>query len=89
MDLADRHVVIVDDIYDEGTTLAALIDACTQRGARTVKTCVLVDKLHDRKQDSNYHADYVALQTPDRFLVGFGMDYQGFGRNLPGLYVLD
>lgn len=89
MDLTNRHVVIVDDIYDEGTTLAALIDTCKQRGALDVKTCVLVDKQHNRKQNPNYHADYVALQTPDRFLVGFGMDYQGFGRNLPGLYVLD
>jgi hypoxanthine phosphoribosyltransferase len=89
MDLTARHVVIVDDIYDEGTTLAVLIDACKQRGAVDVKTCVLVDKQHDRKQDPDYRADYVAVQTPDRFLVGFGMDYQGFGRNLPGLYVLD
>jgi len=89
MDLTDRCVVIVDDIYDEGATLAALIDACKQRGAVDVKTCVLVNKQHNRKQDPSYRADYVALQMPDRFLIGFGMDYQGFGRNLPGLYVLD
>lgn len=88
-DLHDRVVVIVDDIYDEGATLFALIDACTQRGAREVKTCVLVDKQHDRKHNPNYRPDYTALTAPDKFLVGFGMDYQEFGRNLPGLYVLD
>jgi len=88
-DLHDRAVVIVDDIYDEGATLLALIDACRQRGARDVKTCVLVDKQHDRKQNPDYHPDYVALTLPDRFLIGFGMDYQELGRNLPGLYALD
>lgn len=88
-ELRDRNIVIVDDIYDEGATLLTLITACRQRGARSVRSCVLVDKQHDRKHDPDYRPDYVALTVPDRFLVGFGMDYQELGRNLPGLYVLD
>ena len=89
IELADRLVVIVDDIYDQGTTMLELVQSCKQRGAIDVVTCVLVNKLHDRKQNPYFKPDYIALEMPDKFLVGYGMDYNGLGRNLPGIYAIN
>lgn len=84
--LEGRHVLIVDDILDEGYTLAAIVEYCKQAGAKSVKTVVLVEKLHSRKQ--GIQADYVGLQTEDRYLFGYGMDYRGFLRNAPGIFAV-
>lgn len=87
--LENRTLIILDDIYDEGTTLLELIHSCQLRGAKEVVSCVLVNKIHNRKKNPDYTPDYVALDLPDRFLVGYGMDYKGLGRNLPGIYAID
>ena len=84
--LRDRHVIIVDDILDEGYTLAAIVEHCHQVGAHSVESVVLVEKLHDRKH--GIKADYVGLQTGDRYLFGYGMDYKGFLRNAPGIFAV-
>lgn len=84
--MKDRHVLIVDDILDEGFTLAAIVDHCNKAGARSVETAVLIEKMHDRKQ--GIKADYVGLQTVDRYLFGYGMDYKGFLRNAPGIFAV-
>ncbi|PJF33554.1 MAG: hypoxanthine-guanine phosphoribosyltransferase, partial [Phototrophicales bacterium] len=72
-DLKDRDVVIVDDILDEGHTLVAITEACIEAGAKSVKTCVLIEKEHDRKARPNLHADYSGLTVPDRYVFGYGM----------------
>ncbi|NOZ54078.1 MAG: hypoxanthine-guanine phosphoribosyltransferase [Gammaproteobacteria bacterium] len=82
----NRHVLIVDDILDEGITLAEIADYCLQAGACTVRTAVLVNKLHDRKHMRN--ADYVGLTVEDRYVFGYGMDYKGYLRNVPGIYAV-
>ena len=79
-------VVIVDDILDEGGTLAAILEYCREAGARSVSSCVLVDKKHDRKAYPGFKADFCGLDVEDRFLFGFGMDYKGYWRNAPGIY---
>lgn len=84
--LEGRHVIVVDDILDEGYTLAAIVEHCNQAGAKSVETVVLVEKLHDRKQ--GIKADYVGLQTEDRYLFGYGMDYRDFLRNAPGIFAV-
>lgn len=84
--LEDRHVLIVDDILDEGYTLAAVADYCRKAGAKSVETLVLVEKMHGRKQ--GIQADYVGLQAEDRYLFGYGMDYRGFLRNAPGIFAV-
>ncbi|WP_025732928.1 hypoxanthine-guanine phosphoribosyltransferase [Carnimonas nigrificans] len=84
--MAGRHVVIIDDILDEGATLCAIKRHCEQAGAASVTTAVLVDKQHDRKAQQNLSADFCELTVADRFLFGFGMDYKGFWRNAPGIY---
>lgn len=83
--LRDRVVLVVDDILDEGHTLAAILEYCRQEGA-TPYSAVLVDKLHNRKHGEL--ADFVGLKTDDRYLFGYGMDYKEYLRNAPGIYAL-
>lgn len=83
-----RCVLIVDDILDEGHTLAAIIDYCKKEGAAEVFTAALVDKKHDRKAYPNMKCDFTGLEVADRFLFGYGMDYKGYWRNAPGIYAV-
>ena len=84
--LEDRHVLIIDDINDEGLTLAAIVKHCKEKNPLSVKTVVLVDKQHDRKQGAP--ADYVGLSVEDRYVFGYGMDYKGYLRNAPGIFAV-
>ena len=83
--LRGRDVLVVDDVLDEGVTLAAVLDHCREVGAGTVASAVLVDKCLANRRLA---ADYVALEAPDRYLFGEGMDYKGYGRNLRGVWAL-
>ena len=85
--LEGRTVLLMDDILDEGVTLAEIIRYCNEQGAAQVYTAVLVDKIHDRKA-AGVKADFVGLQVEDRFLFGCGMDIAGYWRNLPALYAM-
>lgn len=85
-DLSGRAVLIIDDILDEGYTLAAIVEHCRGAGAASVESVALVEKLHSRKQ--GIQADYVGLQVEDRYVFGYGMDYKGFLRNAPGIYAV-
>jgi len=84
--LRGRTVLLVDDILDEGLTLATLRDWLLQRGARACYTAVVADKLIGRAKP--IQGDFVALTVPDRFLFGYGMDVRGAWRNLPAIYAL-
>lgn len=85
-ELRGRNVLVVDDILDEGTTLAAILDWCREEGAVEVLSAVLVEKLHNRK--NGLVADFVGLQVEDRYVFGYGMDYKGYLRNAPGIYAV-
>jgi hypoxanthine phosphoribosyltransferase len=85
--LEDRDLLLVDDILDEGYTLAAIQAYCRGNGARSVHTAVLVEKLHERKHPEA-HADFVGLTVEDRYVFGYGMDYNDYLRNAPGIYAL-
>ena len=87
VDIADRDVLIVDDIVDTGLTLAALKRALEARRPRSVRTCVLLDKGGRRLAD--VAIDYVGFTIPNVFVVGYGLDYDGLYRNLPHVAVLD
>ncbi len=88
-DLGGRTVLVVDDILDEGMTLAGIVQWCREQGADDVRSVVLVDKQHDRRTPELSAADHTGLVTPDRYLFGYGMDYRGYGRNAPGIYAID
>jgi len=85
--LRGRTVLVVDDILDEGLTLAAILDYCRAQGAAAVYSAVLIEKLHSRKPD-DLKADFVGLQAEDRYLFGYGMDYHGYLRNVKGIYAV-
>lgn len=85
--LQGRTVLVVDDILDEGHTLANVLDYCRQSGADRVYSAVLIQKQHDRRTD-DIRADFVGLQVDDRYVFGFGMDYKGYLRNLNGIFAL-
>lgn len=80
----DRVVLVVDDILDEGVTLAAVKASLKQLGAAEVLLAVFADKLNGKQKP--VQADFVGLTVPDRFVFGFGMDAGGAWRNLPAIY---
>ena len=80
----DRTVLVVDDILDEGVTLAAVRESLLRMGASEVLTAVFADKLNGREKP--LAADFVGLTVPDRFVFGYGMDAGGAWRNLPAIY---
>ena len=82
-----RRVLLVDDILDEGHTLKAVRRWCEDEGAAYVRVAVLAVKVHDRCVDG-VCADYVGVEVPDRYVFGYGMDYNEQGRNLPAIYAL-
>jgi Hypoxanthine-guanine phosphoribosyltransferase len=86
-DLADRTVLLVDDILDEGHTLKAVRDDCLRRGAKRVLIASLCSKKHDRLV-AGIVADFNGVELPDRYVFGYGMDYHEQGRNLPDIYAL-
>lgn len=83
----DRVILVVDDIFDEGTTLKAIVQELRQGGAREVLSAVLVNKIHDRKVPE-FDVDFVGLEVADRYVFGCGMDYKDYLRNLPGIHAL-
>lgn len=86
--LRGRTVLVVDDILDEGLTLAAILDYCREQGAEAVYSAVLVEKHHGRKV-AGLQADFVGLHVEDRYVFGCGMDYHGYLRNVPAIYAVE
>lgn len=86
--LKDRTVLIIDDVFDGGLTLAAIIDYCTQMGAKAVYSAVMVNKIRQREKGVNFEPDFIGVSTEDRYLVGFGLDYEEYMRNAPGIYAV-
>ncbi|MDR3323412.1 MAG: hypoxanthine-guanine phosphoribosyltransferase [Zoogloeaceae bacterium] len=82
--LHGRAVLVVDDILDEGVTLAAIGERVRQMGAARVLTAVFAEK--DTGREKPVRADFVGLTVPNRFVFGFGMDICGAWRNLPAIY---
>ncbi|MGR8948284.1 MAG: hypoxanthine-guanine phosphoribosyltransferase [Gammaproteobacteria bacterium] len=87
IELKDRHVVLVDDLLDHGITLREAVNYCRRRGAISVYTVVLIVKLLDDRPGLQ-SVDYYALQAPDRYLFGYGMDYKSYWRNAPGIFAV-
>lgn len=86
-DLRDRAVILVDDILESGRTLAFAKDLMIARGAKSVHSCVLLDK--PGKRSADIEADYVGFECPDVFVVGYGMDVAHAFRELPFVGVVE
>ena len=85
-DVRNKTVVILEDIVDTGSTLERVISEVEIRKAGEIKVATLLYKPDAYKK--NYKLDYVGFEIPNDFVVGFGLDYDGFGRNLPSIYKL-
>jgi hypoxanthine phosphoribosyltransferase len=84
--LADRHVILLEDIIDTGKTLHSFLPEIIQRGPASLRIATFLTKPEALTHDVK--ADYVGFEIPNNFVVGYGLDYDGLGRNLPELYTL-
>ncbi|QEL56633.1 hypoxanthine-guanine phosphoribosyltransferase [Chromobacterium paludis] len=85
-DVRDRVVLVLDDILDEGHTMAAIRDKVMAMGAKAFYSGVFANKLISKEKPMQ--ADFVGLDVPDRYVFGYGMDVRGAWRNLPAIYAL-
>lgn len=86
-DITDRRVIVVEDIVDTGNTIVELKQILADKGAAESRICTMLLKPEAYKKD--VVLDYVAMEIPNDFIVGFGLDYDELGRNLKDIYVLD
>ena len=88
--IVGRHVIILDDILDEGITLAAIVDLVKRTGATSVACAVFCVKDYGEEINSKkpLKADYVGISVPNRFIYGYGMDVSGAWRNLSAIYAV-
>jgi len=86
LDVAGRDVLLVDDILDTGKTLATVADLIRKRRPASLRTCVLLDKR--ARREIPFEADFVGFSIPDKFVVGYGLDFAERYRNLPCIGVL-
>ena len=84
--IKNKDIVVVEDIVDTGNTIEKLYTILSEKGAKSIKISSLLYKPSVYKK--KYTIDYVGLEIPNKFVVGYGLDYDGFGRNLNSLFVL-
>jgi hypoxanthine phosphoribosyltransferase len=85
--LKDRHVLVIEDIIDTGLTTAFVLDYLKQKKPASLKLCTLTDKPARRKVPVNI--DYLGLTVPNKFIVGYGIDWNERFRYLPGIYAME
>lgn len=86
LDVEDRHVLLIDDILDTGKTLSAVVEELKKRQPASIRTCVLLDKR--ARREVPFESDFVGFNIPDRFVVGYGLDFAERYRNLSSIGVL-
>lgn len=84
--LEGRDVIIVEDIVDTGNTIENIVDLLRKAGCKSIKIATFL--LKPEAYTKSIPVDYVAMEIPNKFVVGYGLDYDGFGRNVEELYVL-
>ena len=83
-----KNVLVVEDIIDSGNTLSYLMDILKKRGPKSIKLCTLLDK-PSRREKKDVLVDYVCIEIEDKFVVGYGLDYDQRYRNLPYIGVME
>ncbi len=86
-DITGRRVIVIEDIVDSGNTIVELKRILEEKGASESRICTLLLKPDAYKKDVKL--DYVAMEIPNDFIVGFGLDYDELGRNFKDIYILD
>ncbi|MEJ2248849.1 MAG: hypoxanthine phosphoribosyltransferase [Candidatus Lokiarchaeota archaeon] len=86
-DLKNKNVIIVEDIIDTGYTTSFLLDYLEEKRPHSIKLCALTSKSSRRKKE--VHVDYLGFEIPNRFIVGYGLDYKEKYRNLPDIYYVE
>jgi len=84
----ERTVLLIDDVLDEGITLQKVLGYCRDNGAAEIFSVVLADKLGARKAEGLQQADFTALEIPNRYVFGYGLDYKSYLRNAPGIFAV-
>jgi hypoxanthine phosphoribosyltransferase len=87
IDIAGRHVLLIDDILDTGKTISLVSGLIQKQGPASLRTCVLLDK--QGRREVPFEADFVGFKIPDKFVVGYGLDFAERYRNLPCIGVLN
>lgn len=85
-DLEGKNVIIIEDIVDTGITLEHIVNSLTGRKPKEIKVAALLIKPEAYRK--SIPVDYSGFEIPDNFVVGYGLDYEGYGRNLPSIYTL-
>lgn len=85
--IAGQHVIIVEDIIDSGNTLSKLSHLLKDRNPQSLRICTAFDKPDRRTVEID--VDYIGMQIPDEFIVGYGLDYAGLYRNLPDIRYME
>lgn len=88
VDIKDRHVLILEDIFDTGNSLSFVCQHLMAKEPASLKICTLLDKPSRRKPGVTLQADYVGFTIPNAFVVGYGLDYNEYYRNLPYVGIL-
>lgn len=86
LDVTNRHVLLIDDILDTGKTLSMVVEVIKKLRPASIKTCVLLDK--KGRREVPFEAEHVGFEIPDKFVVGYGLDFAERYRNLPCIGVL-
>lgn len=82
-----RNVVVLEDIVDTGITMQKILETLRAKGAESIKVCTFLQK-PEALQCPDVVVDYVAIEIPNDFIVGYGLDYDGYGRNLKEIYTV-
>ena len=85
--IENKNVLIIDDIIDTGLTMEFLVNLLQKRNPKSITTCVLLDK--PSRRVNNYKVDYSAFTIPDKFVLGYGMDFNDYYRNIPSICVVE
>ncbi|NLD38031.1 MAG: hypoxanthine phosphoribosyltransferase [Desulfatiglans sp.] len=89
MPVKDRDILIVEDIIDTGISVDRIVEHLKEKGPNSIKICVLLDKKGARSPSCNIRCDYSGFDVPEKFLIGYGLDYNEKYRNLPFIAAMD
>lgn len=86
-DVKGKHILIVDDIMDSGNTMKKVVEFIEKKEPKSIKVCVMLDK--PSRRESDITPDYVGFTIPDVFIVGYGLNYGDYYRNIPYIFTFD